>query len=600
MVSNMELQLLLKLNDQMSRGLKAAMTSAQKESKSLSNEVAGVARATDRIKPTGVVRLTDALNRAKGAARSTLDMIQRVANAGAAAAAGGYVLKSAADKPMAFDRKLSLLANTAYSDRDVAGRIAGKTQLENAIRQAQKNGLGSQEDLAETLNQLVGSGAMGSGSSGINSSMRLLPILAKAASGTGAESSDLAKIAIAAKQNMGLSDSDTAKFLSKAITAGNEGGFELKDMARYLPAQMALYAANGMRGMGGAEDLLAYNQVARITAGSSDEAGNNLVNLLTKINSTDTRNDFKKQGIDLTGSLALARGKGMSTLDAFMALVDRVASKDKSYQALEARAKNEKGPAQQATFQAMMDILEQKGIGLTVQDRQAMSALLGAKQNVVKLNDVRNKVRADQGGQINANYGTVRNTSSGAAEALINAKDKAASDSLKSVDGPLKSLLNGAANLSERFPLLATAAYTASAALGSIAAFAGLKSILGAGGAGALARAGGGILAQPALSAALAGSMGLSTLAGAGASGMATIAGGVGIAGVAGYGAGTLLNKGINAGLSKMTGSETSLGSLIYDLLHREKEPLKIIVDVKNGNIVASVNDTNSRQATRR
>lgn len=483
MAGNMELQLLLKLNDQMSRGLKSAMNSVQKESKGVETGVNAIARATNNIKPTGIMRLTEALNKAKSAAKSTMEMIQKTAQAGAAIAAGGYVMKAAADKPMAFDRRLALMANTAYSDRGVAGRISGKAQLEAAVRSAQQQGLGSQDDIAETLNQLVGSGAMGSGKTGLESSMRLLPSLAKAATGTGAEGSDLAKIAIAAKQNLKLTDAEIPLFLSKAITAGNEGGFELKDMAKHLPAQMALYSANGMRGMKGGEDLLAYNQVSRISAGTSDEAGINLINLLTKINSSDTQKDFQKQGINLTGSLAAARGNGMSTLDAFMALVSKVANKDKDYKALEARAKNEKGDEQKATFAAMMDIIQQKGIGLTVQDRQAMGALLGAKQNSEKLNDVRNKVRADRGGQIDANYGTVRNTASGAAESLANAKDKAASDSLKSIDGPLQSLLNGTASLAERFPTLATAAYGATTAITAMAASAGIFALLGKGGA---------------------------------------------------------------------------------------------------------------------
>ena len=168
---------------------------------------------------------------------------------------------------------------------------------------------------------------------------------------------------------------------------------------------------------------------------------------------------------------------------AFMALVSKVASKDKSYKDLEARSKNETGDAQKATVSAMMDIIEQKGIGLTVQDRQAMSALLGAKQNSGKLNDVRNKVRADNGGQIDMNYGTVRNTASGAAEALANAKDTAASGALSKVDGPLQSLLNGTTSLSEKFPTLATAAYGASTAIASIAASAGVFTLLGKGGA---------------------------------------------------------------------------------------------------------------------
>ncbi len=38
-----------------------------------------------------------------------------------------------------------------------------------------------------------------------------------------------------------------------------------------------------------------------------------------------------------------------------------------------------------------------------------------------------------------------------------------------------------------------------------------------------------------------------------------------------GYAVGTLINEGINMGISKLSGREQSLGSLIYDLLHRDK-----------------------------
>ena len=49
-----------------------------------------------------------------------------------------------------------------------------------------------------------------------------------------------------------------------------------------------------MSGMGGLAKLLAANQAAVITAGTKDEAGNNLVNLLAKINSQDTAKDASK------------------------------------------------------------------------------------------------------------------------------------------------------------------------------------------------------------------------------------------------------------------------------------------------------------------
>ncbi|MFX7140141.1 hypothetical protein ABTH88_19650, partial [Acinetobacter baumannii] len=79
---------------------------------------------------------------------------------------------------------------------------------------------------------------------------------------------------------------------------------------------MAEAATLGMKGERGLAQLLALNQAAITTAGSTDAAGNNVVNLLSKINSSDTQNDFKKQGINLTGSLQAAAGKGIDPITA--------------------------------------------------------------------------------------------------------------------------------------------------------------------------------------------------------------------------------------------------------------------------------------------
>jgi hypothetical protein len=46
----------------------------------------------------------------------------------------------------------------------------------------------------------------------------------------------------------------------------------------------------GHAGLGDLAVLLGFNQTSAITAGSTDEAGNNAVNLLTKINSQDAAN----------------------------------------------------------------------------------------------------------------------------------------------------------------------------------------------------------------------------------------------------------------------------------------------------------------------
>ena len=62
---------------------------------------------------------------------------------------------------------------------------------------------------------------------------------------------------------------------------------------------------------------------------------------------------------------------------------------------------------------------------------------------------------------------------------------------------------------------------------------------------------------------------------------------------------GPVINDAINATVSAVTGKENNLGAAIYDLLHREKEPVKVEIDVKNGNIVAQLKDSQARNASR-
>lgn len=67
---------------------------------------------------------------------------------------------------------------------------------------------------------------------------------------------------------------------------------------------------------------------------------------------------------------------------------------------------------------------------------------------------------------------------------------------------------------------------------------------------------------------------------------------------------GPVINEGINALVSAVTGRDNTLGSAIYDLLHKEQEPvkvepIKVEVEVKNGNITAQVNEEAKRQGRR-
>lgn len=587
-MSQMNLELQLKLNDKLSAGMGRALRELQSRTKALKTELDATAKAANNIKPTGLERMVKVLREARSLARNTLDTLNRTAQAGASIAASAYVAKRAYDKPIAYDRQLALTANVAYSDRSVAGRIAGKLELDKAVRNAQRAGLGSQEEVLKTLNDLIGSGAMGEGREGVKNSIDLLPTIAQASSGTGADPADIAKIVMAGKQNMGMSNAEVKRFLSQAITAGNLGGFELKDMARYLPEQMASYAANGMKGLRGAEDLLAYNQVSRITAGNPDQAGNNLVNLLNKLNSVDTQKDFKKQGVDLTGSLVAARSKGIGTLDAFMGLVDNVASKDPAYKKLKDQAgKLPKGSEQSQTFNAMMDIMEQRGLASVVQDRQAMAALLAARQQQPKLNEVRNAVRADMGGQISANFGVVDSTTSAASERLANAKDAAASTSLASMEGPLKSMLKGVTDVATANPILAATTYTVITALAALAAAAGVGAVL----------KGGGVAAAAGGAAKLAGRVGLGgILATAGGATLGAAAAG----GMAGYGAGKLLYDNAISGTKLADDIGRAVAIALAPFSQNARDSLKVDLHLDGEKIAANTQKRVGRFASRK
>lgn len=275
-------------------------------------------------------------------------------------------------RPISFEKRLALMANTAYADRDVAGRIAGMQGLEKAVNTAVRQGGGGRDQAAEALDAMLASGAVKA-----DAATKLLPTIQKFATASGAGSNEIAEIVIRGIQQKFFTEGQAGQALDKAMAAGQAGGFELKDMAKWLPKMMAL--GSGMKSMAGFEQILAYAQASAVTAGSRDEAGNNLVNLLQKLNSKDTAKDFKDHGIDLTGALTRAREKGKLPLEAFAQLVDEhIVRKDKRYAKLQARLGKAQGAERQQILSDMADLANASAVGKVVQDRQALLALIAA------------------------------------------------------------------------------------------------------------------------------------------------------------------------------------------------------------------------------
>lgn len=400
------------------------------------------------------------------AARTAGRLGQSVAQGGAALAAGGYVAGRALAKPIDYESRLAGMANTAFNDKDKAGRQAGSRQLDDAIISAVRQGGGTREGAAEALDKLIASNAMSPAAA-----MQMLPKLQKAATAAGANPVDMADIAVSGIKQGFFKAGQVGEALDKGIAAGNSGGFELKDMARWLPQLMA--SASGMKSMAGYERLLASAQASAVTAGNTDQAGNNLFNLLGKLSSRETARSFKAKGIDLSGTLAKAREDGQLPLDAFVQLIDtQVVGKDKAFQALKAKAATAQGAEKVQALTDMTDILQASAVGTVMEDKQALMALVAemTQREVVKRSL---GAMAGAGGAAQTGWEVHADTTAYKLQQATNEKDIAASGVLDQVSGPLGNVTTKATELAREFPVLATASFAAATAISALAAAAG-------------------------------------------------------------------------------------------------------------------------------
>lgn len=416
-------------------------------------------------------------------AQKAMRGLQTGAAVAGGAAAAGYVLSKPIGQTMDYGMRLAQMSNTAFTERDTIGRIAGKRELNTAIVNATRIGGGTRESSAETLDTLIASGAMSG-----KDAMGMLPTLTKAATASGADSSQLAQIGVRGMQTFGIKPGEMGKVIDMAITAGQAGGFELKDMAKWLPQQMAAAKLSGMSGTTGMAKLLAANQASAITAGTKDEAGNNLVNLLTKINSQDTAKDAQKQGINLSGTLAAARGKGMDSLDAFVGIVDNVVGKNKEYQTLQAKLKTTTGAERKAVLESQTDILQGSAIGQIVRDRQALMALVGIMSNREYMADVQKKTLAGEGAT-DKNFSVIAQEAGFKTQQAANEKIFATQNAFENLTPLIGSVADSFTSIAKEYPSLTAAtvaATTALAALAAAAGAAGLVSLMGGGKGGGI------------------------------------------------------------------------------------------------------------------
>lgn len=234
---------------------------------------------------------------------------------GGAAMAAPFIL--ATTKAAEFSSGMVDIQQKANLNNIAADKLAQKIiALSRAAKQMP-------EDMRAGLDSLLAKGM------NVDVATKAMGPIGKLATAYKVEIPDAANSTFAALANLKIAAGDTGKVLDAMAAAGNDGGFEVRDMARYFPSLTAQMQALGERGVPAVADLSAALQVAMHTAGNADEAGNNVTNLLAKINSPSTIAAFKKNfGVDLPAAMKKLTDEGHSSLEAITMITQKATGGD--------------------------------------------------------------------------------------------------------------------------------------------------------------------------------------------------------------------------------------------------------------------------------
>lgn len=396
--------------------------------------------------------------------------------------AGGYVLAQPVNRTMDYDTELRHATNTMYAGKTLAEKRAGMEEINKTVNDAAYIGGTSKEAALQAMNTMVASGSLSDAAV-----KQMLPTVMKTALAANADADDIANIVTKAKQ-AGFKEADIPALLDRAMQSGADGGFELKDMARWLPQQLAAMKSAGMGAtLDNFSSLLNANQLAFMTAGSTDEAGNNLVNLLAKISSQDIVTKAKKidingqEGFDFTASMNKRQAAGMNSLDALVDIVSEIVQKDEKSAALMKQMAAAQGDeAKLALLENQKALVDGTAVGQLVSDRQALMALLSLinnKQEAARLQ----QGQANAAGAVDGAYQFVADGSGFKKEQLKTAYSEAEYGAFSSFTDMVANKLKGIADWARGNQEAAQTAVAAGQGAAAVSATVGTSSMVSGG-----------------------------------------------------------------------------------------------------------------------
>lgn len=566
----------------------------------IDREIRNQQRSYRRLRDSGVASandirrahraMTEEIRRLNGELRTGSSLMGKMQTAGAVvggAVAAGAVVNSQIKPARTYDEQLARTSGTATYGKgmSIAERKQVKVELDKTVMAAVRSGGGTGDGALAAADTLIASGAYD-----LASVKQVLDITQRASFVSGASATDAAAVTLQLK-NFGLSPDQIARGQDIAVAGGQLGGFEYDTMSTWLSRQLPFAANAGYGGLEGLKQVVTMNQLAMSTAGTQDEAGNNVKNLLQKINTpvfskAIAKNVQAQAGdpVDSDGNLIWSqyalqqKAQGVDQVAAFVGLLEREMAGNRQYQDLKKQAANAEGKEAQALYEQMSRLLEGNNVGETVTDVQALQAAI-AIANGGSENERITAGLDNADGTIDGLYELFKDDEWATAMARQQEALGINYNLYTKVNEQLSGFNTAMSGFMEQHAGLATAAYAAGIALAAVAAAGVVGSLAGGAGAGAAGalwgRIGGGLAA-----------------AGAGAAGTAGLAVAGAIAG------GYLIGTGIS-GMIEGTSTADAIGEKIAQalaLFGNDTAQAAVETNAKYDQMIAEQQQTKAKQ----
>ncbi|WP_336939170.1 hypothetical protein [Acinetobacter modestus] len=295
---------------------------------------------------------------------------------------------------------------------------------------------------------------------------------AKSALASGGDILDFAQVGVAAKSR----NLNESKVQAMVIKADDLGAMSAKDIAKALPAQLGKLAVDKVNGEKSIAQLIALNEIAMKTAGTSGEADTNVQNFLGKMYSDDTNKRLLKEyKVNLPVRYAEGKKSGKTDFDVFLGTADEILAKDKKMQAVMEKLISAKNTTEENNiYETQKGIFEQSGLAAILPDQQSLMALVALKRYSNDWNNMTNTAMTEGEKTRDSKYAyNKKELAAYGFNAFDVTRKNAEFETLQTTVQSLGDMGTKVAELTEQYPQLVAAMGTAELALKTLAIAAG-------------------------------------------------------------------------------------------------------------------------------